>query len=1110
MNVRMMPQPGPMGQPMPQGGAPAPMGPMGGPPPPMPQPSNQSKGLGSTFGGNAAGRGQFRQFMSSKKQMAPPMMPPSVAPMAIPTSGRAPQGLPMLPPPMPTNMGAMKPMGAPNMGGSPRLGRQAPVGGGIGSAPMGVGPNANAVRGFADGGSVPRRTNIYGVPHELSYINAEERDLLKGLGGMGTPGPGGVPQYNAISDFFSGFANDLSMGLGFKEKDQDFVDRTAQNIASDPNRGSSDASKYAAGMTDSGFDDNFNVVNNSQDEEDDETVQTDYSNSGSFGDAFSTARDNLGAGNTFTYNGQEYSTAIAGEDPDLDAAIAANANTNTGTVNVTKMDFDDDEDYTPTSAELNAQLAANNQVNLTDDQYAQPVDFTTTASGQDYTTAAEADTDVSGFEFVADTDSDTGVNLAGSTLASDEPITLAPVVPDPVVVVPDPVFYDMFGREHKTQESANAEDKNYIDSQQQAIDIASMSDGVAGYTLGGNQFAGPDLPPVDQDIDSGPTQYEIDASNNTARLMNDYSVIGDDYSTFQGNDLTTEDGNTIGYATGGSKVGYSAVINPSTGGIDILTPGSESIERSFAATELEDALNFLTDGDIDLTKLDAPLDLLPEYSGGTGTVGLDSEGRLIQYGIDDIDDMIDSIENVSSMTDAELAALAGDDTEFFEDGTPTSAQLEAQLAEQGLTNITTGPLSVEDQIAQYDTGVNLDTLDAQRQESDDISADLAMEGLLNTGALDDTILDPKTFDLTDNEALKNSDGTKFTGQYRGTSYVDGQPVNSGTDVTSDGTTASTSGTTDATGSESYLSAVTKISDPNYDPNESTLTNAEQYALYGARGQTPNAAEAAYLNDLLSDATHKEDVVNPDTGEVIAKAGDKVTAQSFGEKVEDGIVTFIDMFLNPLSIFGDKFTIGGTNAANVEAQLEAYKNGGTFIYGEDGKTVVGVAEPNFDASGDGNNDTVVLFDGDGNKTVTGDAIAVIDVENSNNNTDGEEFDIDIVDSDKTYTNTEDGVVEELVGAVEEETSDDTFVDPCPEGFYLDPITQECTPLDGVEGGLSNEIKLKLDDIIRTPGGEDVVTPVAPNVAGLKIKGPKQFAAGGMVTPNISRFVQSLGM
>ncbi len=200
MNVRMMPPQGPMGQPMPQGGSPAPMGPpMGGPPPQMPmggpmpqQSSGKGQGLGATFGGSAAGRGQFKQFMSSKKQQAPSMQVPQM-PMASAMSQ-----LPMLPPPMPTNMGPMKPMGAPNMGGgAPQLGRQAPVGGGIGSAPMGVASNTNAVRGFADGGSVPRQTEIAGQPHMLSYINPQEEAMLQKMRGGLPPlaGPGGVPAF---------------------------------------------------------------------------------------------------------------------------------------------------------------------------------------------------------------------------------------------------------------------------------------------------------------------------------------------------------------------------------------------------------------------------------------------------------------------------------------------------------------------------------------------------------------------------------------------------------------------------------------------------------------------------------------------------------------------------------------------------------------------------------------------------------------------------------------------------------------------------------------------------------------------------------------------------
>ena len=79
-----------------------------------------------------------------------------------------------------------------------------------------------------------------------------------------------------------------------------------------------------------------------------------------------------------------------------------------------------------------------------------------------------------------------------------------------------------------------------------------------------------------------------------------------------------------------------------------------------------------------------------------------------------------------------------------------------------------------------------------------------------------------------------------------------------------------------------------------------------------------------------------------------------------DQAGDVIVNLIDTFLNPFSIFGDQFTISGNNKARVEKQLEAYKNGGTFIYDEKmEELLVGVAEANYDASGDGNNDTVVI-------------------------------------------------------------------------------------------------------------------------------------------------------
>ena len=48
---------------------------------------------------------------------------------------------------------------------------------------------------FRDGGAVPRQTMIGDQPHMLAYINPQEANLLKDLGGSGEPGPGGIPAY---------------------------------------------------------------------------------------------------------------------------------------------------------------------------------------------------------------------------------------------------------------------------------------------------------------------------------------------------------------------------------------------------------------------------------------------------------------------------------------------------------------------------------------------------------------------------------------------------------------------------------------------------------------------------------------------------------------------------------------------------------------------------------------------------------------------------------------------------------------------------------------------------------------------------------------------------
>jgi hypothetical protein len=55
--------------------------------------------------------------------------------------------------------------------------------------------------GFKDGGSVPpRRTEIGGNDHMLSYITPDEADILMALGGSGEAGPMGIPSFNPNED----------------------------------------------------------------------------------------------------------------------------------------------------------------------------------------------------------------------------------------------------------------------------------------------------------------------------------------------------------------------------------------------------------------------------------------------------------------------------------------------------------------------------------------------------------------------------------------------------------------------------------------------------------------------------------------------------------------------------------------------------------------------------------------------------------------------------------------------------------------------------------------------------------------------------------------------
>ena len=236
-----------------------------------------------------------------------------------------------------------------------------------------------------------------------------------------------------------------------------------------------------------------------------------------------------------------------------------------------------------------------------------------------------------------------------------------------------------------------------------------------------------------------------------------------------------------------------------------------------------------------------------------------------------------------------------------------------------------------------------------------------------------------------------------------------------------------------------------------------------------------------------------------------------------DQAGDVIVNLIDTFLNPFSIFGDQFTISGNNEAFVEKQLEAYKNGGTFVYDENG-AVVGLAEPNYDASGDGNNDTVVIVNEDGDTIVTGSGLDTDTIEEFNEVAE-EDDEIVIVESGSTYTNPdEEGGEVVITTPTVEIDNDDDNIPICEEGFEFDPVEGICMPIDEIGDGTGRKKpKLKKRTIRETDTTPTPTPTPTPDVGGLIIRQPSfnrggvvtrnidKFANGGVVTPNIDNFL-----
>ena len=61
--------------------------------------------------------------------------------------------------------------------------------------------------------NVARQADLMNQPHMLAYINPQEEQMLRDMGGAGIPGPDGIPVYgfwDSVKSFFSGDSSSTS------------------------------------------------------------------------------------------------------------------------------------------------------------------------------------------------------------------------------------------------------------------------------------------------------------------------------------------------------------------------------------------------------------------------------------------------------------------------------------------------------------------------------------------------------------------------------------------------------------------------------------------------------------------------------------------------------------------------------------------------------------------------------------------------------------------------------------------------------------------------------------------------------------------------------------
>ena len=217
----------------------------------------------------------------------------------------------------------------------------------------------SGVEEMEDGGAVPRQTMIGDDPHMLAYINPEEAQLLKDLGGTGDPGPGGIPAYAP------GFEGSSSMGgsqggtsnySSNSNSATDFIEKNSGDDDTDDNQSAANEaaaeSMLSAGIGGVGGT-NYNPTANDDDGPSDAEILAKYTNNETsglddysdtiFNDSFDYSNLTVIPGGVADdlFNAQNTSTtSLYDNDGTLDAVVGYNTdsgNQNAGNNNVTTL-----------------------------------------------------------------------------------------------------------------------------------------------------------------------------------------------------------------------------------------------------------------------------------------------------------------------------------------------------------------------------------------------------------------------------------------------------------------------------------------------------------------------------------------------------------------------------------------------------------------------------------------------------------------------------------------------------------------------------------------------------------------------------------------------------